>query len=168
MLVQNHFAEPNCNVFNFCWFDITFAGPLTTCGASTLTSATNKMWCGLWHALTTRFQDSNTLTWSPYPWLTTLTWLTKPTPSPGLTTPKPSPGAKSPNPILCFQPCLVLSAGNCHLLTIVTSAHENKPFLRPCPPFLTGKATPILPRELPFSSPCNATSNLRGHHYPRS
>jgi hypothetical protein len=35
MLVQNHFAEPNYNVFNFCWFDITFAGSLTRCGAST-------------------------------------------------------------------------------------------------------------------------------------
>jgi hypothetical protein len=35
MLVQNHFAEPNCNVLNFCWFDITFAGSLITYGAST-------------------------------------------------------------------------------------------------------------------------------------
>jgi hypothetical protein len=35
MLVQNHFAEPNCNGLNFCWFDIKFAGSHTKCGAST-------------------------------------------------------------------------------------------------------------------------------------
>jgi hypothetical protein len=71
----------------------------------------------------------------------------------------PAPGPKALTPFFFF------SLASCLLLGTPTSswsscpARVNKLLLGPRPPSLKGKATPILPREPPFSSPHNVTPN---------
>ncbi len=122
------------------------------------------MWHGIWCVLTTRFQDSNAPTQSPYPCLTTLAWLTKPISSLTSHISTPEPKALTPFFFFSLAPCLPLRIPTSPQL--LRLAHRNNHSLGPISPPLTGKVTLILLGEPPFSSPHNVPSNPKGHHRP--
>jgi hypothetical protein len=110
------------------------------------------MQCGLWRTLTTRFQDSDASTQSPYPRLTTPTWLTKPTHSPGPATPQPGPQARSHNPILFFSLAPHLPPGSPTSSRLPHPTRRNKPLPRPqaSSPSLHRQGNPYTARGTPI------------------
>jgi hypothetical protein len=121
---------------------------------------------GLWHTLITRFLDSDAPTQSPYPRLTTPTWLTKPSWKPGPGTPQPSPKARSPNPILFWAlPCAShreFPPPRDYHIQPTEPSHSPGPI-----PLPSWERQPYIVQGTPFSSPHGVASNPRGHHHPR-